>query len=397
MSPVAFRTTAGVPHRQALHPVPATAGPVVEGVERLGVLRASALGDFVQALPAFEALRATYPQAELVLVGTPMHAVLVANRPGPIDRVIPLPIGALWHTGRALTRDGIRAAPITDTPSQIRPADILATLRAERFDLVVQLHGGGAETNPVASALGARVTAGAVAPGARPLDRSIPFVHYQSETLRALEVVGLVGARPVTVEPRLAVTAADRAASAGVLAADRRWAILHPGATDPRRRWAPDGFAAVGDHLVRRGLSVAITGAGDQEARAARAIAMAMGTPPTVLVDRLSLPALVGVVARADVVVANDTGPLHLAGAVGTPTVGIYWFGNLVTGGPPFRARTRPLIAWQPSCPACGADATETRGCDHAVSFVDDVTADAAVRAADDLLDAAASASRAPR
>lgn len=383
----AVTTSPGAPStRSEPHHPPLTAGSLVDGVSRLGVLRASALGDFVQALPAFEALRAAYSAAELVLVGTPTHAALVAGRSSPVDRVIPLPVGALWHTGRALRAHGDAASPVAGAPPEIRPAEIIQTLRAERFDLVVQLHGGGGETNPVAAALEAPVTAGAVAPGARPLDRSIPFVHYQSETLRALEVVGLVGAPPVTLEPRLAVTAADRAAAAQVLRGDARWAVLHPGASDPRRRWAPERFAAVGDDLARRGLSVAITGVGRDEADIASEVAAWMRTTPAVLVDRLSLPALVGVLATARLVVANDTGPLHLAAAVGTPTVGIYWFGNLITGAPPFRARTRPVVAWRPSCPACGADATETRGCDHGVSFVDDVGVDAVESAIEELL-----------
>jgi len=346
----------------------------VEDVARLGVIRASALGDFIQALPALEALRAAYPAAEIVLVGTATHAALVEGRPGPIDRVIPLPVGAVWHAGRALATHGDATRPLPGTPDDIRPASILDSLRAERFDLVVQLHGGGGESNPVASALGARVTAGAQAPGAPRLDRSIPFLHYQSELLRALEIVGLVGAPPVTLDPRFALTDADRSAASEVLAADGPYAVLHPGATDPRRRWSADRFAGLGDALGERGLRVVVTGTGADEASIADDVASAMRHVPVVLVDRLSLPALVGLLAGARLVIANDTGPLHLAAAVGTPTVGVFWIGNLVTGGPAYRTRSRPAISWRTTCPRCGADATETRGCDHPDSFVDDVS-----------------------
>jgi len=381
-----------VPGRRSplVHPPPATAGPRIGGIERIGVIRASALGDLVQALPAFDALRAAYPDAELVLVGTPTHEALLARRPGPVDRVIPLPVGAVWHIGRALARS--RGASVPDVaegmPPDIRPGHILGMLRAQRFDLVLQLHGGGRESNPVALALDARITVGSADEGAPPLDRTVPFVHYQSETFRALEVVGLVGAAPVTLEPRLTVTPPDREAAASVLPArPAPFAVLHPGASDPRRRWAPDRFALVGDALAERGLGVAITGSGPDEAAIAADIRSAMRHESLDLVDRLSIPALVGVLERARIVVANDTGPLHLAAAVGTPTVGIYWFGNLITGGPPFRRRTRAVVAWQPTCPFCGADATETRGCDHAVSFVDQVPVARVVELAGDLLD----------
>jgi ADP-heptose:LPS heptosyltransferase len=372
----------------AVHPPPVTAGAIVPGVRRLGVIRASALGDFVQALPAFDALRAAYPSAEIVLVATAMHEALLADRPSPIDRIIALPKGAIWHTGRALAHDAVPGG-LPGTPGEIRPADVLARLRAEAFDLVVQLHGGGGESNPVARALGARVTAGSADDGSPPLDRTVRFEHYQSETLRTLEVVGLVGAPPVTLEPRLAVTQGDDAAAAAVLPPGTGpLAVLHPGASDPRRRWAPERFALVGDALAERGLSIAITGTGEDEAAVARAVAGAMWHDATNLVDRLSLPALVGVLARARLVVANDTGPLHLAGAVGTHTVGIFWMGNLITGGPTFRSRTRAVVSWRPECPVCGADATETRGCDHSASFVEDVPVERVLELAADLLGA---------
>jgi ADP-heptose:LPS heptosyltransferase len=78
--------------------------------------------------------------------------------------------------------------------------------------------------------------------------------------LRYLEVVGLVGAAPVSLTPAFPVTAADRAAAARAVgvaaraagaagAAAAPWVVLHPGATDPRRRWPPERFAAVGNAL----------------------------------------------------------------------------------------------------------------------------------------------------
>src|SRR5687767_9031601 len=69
-------------------------GPVAErvpDVERIAVLRANALGDFIFILPALDALRAAYPQAELVLLGAPWHAELLRDRPGPVDRVLVVP------------------------------------------------------------------------------------------------------------------------------------------------------------------------------------------------------------------------------------------------------------------------------------------------------------------
>ena len=325
------------------------------GVERIAVLRANAIGDFVFTLPALEALRAAYPDAEITLLGLPWHAAFLRDRPGPVDRVVVPPP----------TR-GVREG--TEDPAALDA--FFARMRAERFDLVVQLHGGGRWSNPFVSRLGARITAGCRSADAAPLDRSIPFVYFQSETARGLEVVGLVGAPPVTLAPALGVVESDRA-EASALAAGGPFAVLHPGAGDPRRRWAPAGFAAVGDALAARGLRIVVTGTGE-EREAVDAVAAAMDAEAVLACDALSLGGLAGLLERAAVVVSNDSGPLHLAGAVGTPTVGIFWIGNLINGGPLTRAAHRPLASFRVDCPVCGARNVET-SCGHEASFVDDV------------------------
>ena len=63
----------------------------VPGVRRIAVLRANAIGDFIFTLPALEALRAAYPQAEIVLLAKKWHAAFLRGRPGPVDRVVAVP------------------------------------------------------------------------------------------------------------------------------------------------------------------------------------------------------------------------------------------------------------------------------------------------------------------
>ena len=175
------------------------AGPIsrVPGVRRIAVLRANALGDLVFALPALESLRAAYPEAEIVLLGRAWHRAFLARRPAPVDRVIPVPPGAIGDEPQRM--DDARRKTFMDS------------LRAERFDIALQMHGGGRHSNPFVRAMGARLTAGPATPDAPPLDRVIPYVYYQSEYARCLEIVGLAGARPAGLRPRLAVTDADRA------------------------------------------------------------------------------------------------------------------------------------------------------------------------------------------
>ncbi|MCX9192083.1 glycosyl transferase [Carbonactinospora thermoautotrophica] len=353
------------------------AGALVPGVRKIAVLRANALGDFIMVLPALDALRAAYPEAEIVLLGKEWHADFLAGRPGPVDRVEVVPADLTAPEGES------------ESPALRR---FLARLRAERFDLALQLHGGGRHANPLVSALGARVTAGCRADDAPPLDRWIRYVYYQPEVFRFLEVVGLVGAQPVGVEPVLELTGRDVREVAELLGAlldGRPLAALHPGAGDPRRRWPAERFAEVGDALAEAGAAVVITGT-PGEAELVRQVAGEMRRPALDLAGRLSIGGLAALYARCAVVVANDTGPLHVARAVGAATVGVYWCGNLINAGPMTRDRHRPQISWRIHCPVCGVNCTRDlypargggAGCRHRESFVAEVPASEVVAAA---------------
>jgi ADP-heptose:LPS heptosyltransferase len=360
---------------------------LVTDVGRIAVVRASALGEFVSSLPALYSLKAAYPGAELTLLGAPWHARALSGRPGPVDHVAVVP-----------SMPGLR-------DGDCAPGELDAFLRwasAEGFDIALQMHGGGRTSNPFVAALGARVTAGLRAPDAAGLDRCVPYAHYQPEIFRCLEVVGLVGAAPVTHEPVFELTERDHAQARTVLAeATRPRVVLHPGAADQRRRWPAERFAAVGDALAAAGVEVLVTGTGRERATV-DAVCAGMRLPVRPLVDELTVPGLAALLAGSALLVANDTGPLHLAAAVGTRTVGLFWVGNMINGAALERTRHRPLISWTVQCPECGADCTRDRyparagssvrrpargpACRHAVSFLADIPVDEVVEESLDLL-----------
>ena len=345
-------------------------------VGKIAVLRANRVGDLIFALPALEALRARFPAAEIVLLGGRWHVDFLRDRPGPVDRVIAVPPSR--GVGNGDWED-------VDDPAQLEP--FFAAMQAERFDLALQMHGGGRWSNPFLLRLGARTTVGMRTPDAPPLDHSIPYLYWQNEVLRYLEVVSLVGARTDRLEPTLAVTERDLAEATRVVPDDGRpLVVLHPGASDPRRHWPPERFAAVGDALAGRGARVLVTGTGG-ERQVVDAVVAAMRAPVEPLVDAMSLNALAGLLSRARVVVSNDSGPYHLAGAVGSTTVGIFWIGNMINGGPVTRARHRAAVSWRLDCPVCGTSSVHG-SCSHSDSFVTDVAVDDVVREALELYDA---------
>nr|WP_205687409.1 glycosyltransferase family 9 protein [Cellulomonas endophytica] len=367
-------------------PVVGTLGERFDAVRRIAVLRGGGLGDVLFAVPAMEALAAAYPEAEVTLLGTPMHVALFADRPGPVHRVEVLPVAP-----------GLREAA-GQTPDPAASEAFVDAMRARRFDLAVQVHGGGRNSNPFLLRLGARHTVGLATPDAPPLERTVPYLYYQHEVHRGLEVAALAGAPVVALEPRFAVRDDERGAAAAHRrpGADRLL-VIHPGATDPRRRWPAERFGAVACALAAEGVQVLVVGDATDVPAAETILAVADETldgPARGLVgslaDRLTLSGLAGVLASADAVLANDSGPRHLAQAIGTPTVGLFWFGNAVNAAPFSRARHRLHMSFTTHCPVCGSDVTQVGWtsvrCEHDPSFVAGIGLDEVLGDVRDLL-----------
>lgn len=351
--------------------------PPFADVGAIAVLRGSGIGDLVQALPAAEALVAAYPDAGLTLLGTPAHVALLADRPSPFSGLEVLP-----------SRPGIRGGRAEDPAAT---AAFVQRMRARRFDLAVQLHGGGRSANPFLLDLQARHTVGSRTPDAAALERTRPFVYYHHEVLRGLEVVALAGAVPVSLEPSLPLTAEEQRRRS-VRRPSEPTVVLHPGATDPRRRWPPACFARVAGALVAQGVRVVVVGDAE-DVPAAEAIRAGVADPAGLLSSVAGTQPLAGLVEQlldADVVLACDSGPRHVAAALGVATVGIYWVGNLVNAGPLGRSRHRVQVGFTTACEVCGRDLTQVgwtaERCEHDPSIVADVSPERVLADVNDLL-----------
>lgn len=334
----------------------------VEHVRKIAVFRPSAVGDFIFALPALHALRRAYPEARIVYLGKAWHADFLRDRPGPVDAVAVVP-----------------PCPGIGAPLDIDPGPMHAfidAMRAEAFDLVFQMYGGGGHANPLVRRFGARLALGMKAPDAEPLDRWISFAPLQNRRLQLLEVAMLAGAQGSLDGEFLQVTESDRhqATQAVPETLHAPLVVLQPGASDARRHWPAPRFAAVADRLARAGAVIAVNATAN-EAPVAHAVIAAMRYPAIDLGGRLSLSGLCGLFERTALMVSNDTGPLHLALAVGTPAVGIYWRNNLFESAPLQQDRHRAALSTRVHCPVCGAENLVTR-CEHDASFVDDVNPD---------------------
>jgi ADP-heptose:LPS heptosyltransferase len=329
-------------------------GPVLakfQDVQWIAVLRGGGLGDLIYTYPALFALRRAYPEARVTLLGTPIHAALVAATEGPVDDVEILP----FAKG---VRDG------DEDPEALER--FLQDMQGRNFDLAVQMHGGGRFSNPFLLKLGARHTVGTRTPDAERLERNLDYIYYQNEPDRWLETVGLAGA-PTIIAPLLRPKPEYRQDVAGLKDQARSsLVVIHPGATDPRRRWPASYFADAAASLAAEGVQVLVVGDESEKARAQEVVGLAQSKIPErdreavrSVAGELDLGQLAALLDEATVMLASDSGPRHLAQALGTPTVGIFWVGNAFNAGARGRSMHRIHMSWVTKCPRCGADVTQ--------------------------------------
>lgn len=347
-----------------------TARPLENGdIQQILVFRPNAVGDFVFALPCLWSLRAAYPSARIVYVGLGWHSEFLSKGRTPVDEVLVLP----------------RCAGINAHVDDPMLAQFIESIRNRSFDIALQVYGGGRIANPLVKRFGARSTIGLHTQGAPALDQQISHAPLQNRRLQLLEVAGLAGAPPVMPVPELLVMPEDRRAVADLLhTIVYPFALLNPGASDPRRRWSPSKFAAVGDHLASRGVQVLVHGLA-AEAPLCQAVISAMRSPAVDLSGCVSLGGLCAVLEQASLLVSNDTGPLHLATALRTPAVGLYWRDNLVESLPLQQHWHRAAWDTNSHCPVCGSINIDQR-CAHDVSFVDGVPVEQVLALSDALL-----------
>lgn len=339
--------------------------------ERIVVFRALYLGDLLVAVPALRALRRAHQQAEITLIGLPWAVEFASRFDSYIDRFLLFP-----------GYPGLAEAPVDPD----RTETFLVEQRAYGYDLAIQLHGSGETSNPFVLALGARRTAGYYH-GAAPvgLDLALPYPTEEPEVWRNLRLAELCGATHLDPTLEFPLLAADRAEADGLI---RDLVLrgapligLHPGAKMPSRRWPAERFAAVADELYSRfGARIVLTGGPGEEDLAQAVASRMMFCSPALAAGRTSLGGLAGLIERLDLFISNDTGPAHIAQAVGTNSVNLFGPSELTRWAPLDQACHRvlqrpvachPCMHWH-----CPIDHRCLRG----------ISVDEVVRAACDLL-----------
>jgi heptosyltransferase I len=291
--------------------------------QRIALIKPSALGDIVNALPVLTALRQRFPRAHLTWVVNRGYEPLLHGHPD---------LNATLSFDRRAKRSGLMRAGA----GYVR---FFQQLYACRFDLVVDLQ-GLLRSGLITAATGAarRVGLSSAREGARCFYTDVVLVPH-GKPLHAVDRYWLIaralGAdmRPPTF--RLPVAESARAWVHGELAGfPRPWLVLGVGSRWPTKRWPPEYFAQLAQQAQRRfGGSVLFVGARDERELAESTAGLLSGLVRN-LTGQTTLPQLAALLQQADVMVANDTGPLHLAAALGRPVVAPYTCTRVSLNGP---------------------------------------------------------------
>ena len=275
------------------------------------VVKLSAIGDVIHALPVSYAVKETFPDAHLTWVVEPTAYDILAGNPF-IDNII------LFEKKRFRTVRGFL--------EEFRP--FRHELRARRYDAALDLQGLFKSAAIVAQS-GAKLRLGTanMREGSAYVSHSIKGVHASGHIVeRYLDVARALGCRVDEVRFPVAVSPAEAASADALLAAegvheDHRFAVLAIGANWPNKRWPVKCFAVLVEWLYGEKLIPVLVGGGRLDESLVCDIEALTEVPPVNLVGRTSLKELAHIFKRADLVLGGDTGPVHLAAGLGTKTV----------------------------------------------------------------------------
>ena len=305
---------------------------------KLALLRALQLGDLLCAVPALRALRARYPDARMTLVGLPWAREFVERFGRYLDEFVEFP-GYPGLAERTCDASALSA--------------FFAETRSSEYDLALQMHGSGEVSNEVVARMGARHCAGFYRRG-HPCPDPKRFIEWRSrehEVLRLLRLAAHLGAPAHGTALEFPLSDADWHEWASFGLERGTYAVVHPGAQLASRRWPPERFAEVADAIAGDGLQLVLTGTA-REAPIAQAVAGTMRNPVLDLTGLTSLGGLAALVARARLVVANDTGISHVAAALRTPSVIVASGSDVQRWAPLDRAR-HPVLYHDTECRPC--------------------------------------------
>jgi heptosyltransferase I len=280
--------------------------PLTEPPKKLCILRLSALGDVTHVIPVVRAIQARWPQTEITWICGKLEVKLLAG----LDRVRFIEFDK---------KQGFAAY------TRLRQA-----LKGERFDVLLHMQ-VALRANLASLCIAADIRLGWDAPRSRDLhglfiNHRIPAAvrqHQAQAFLSFARSLGLNMDQPVWNFP---VSEQGRDFARQHVDAEKKTLLISPCSSHALRNWNVEGYARVADYAIEQlDMQVILSGGPSRlELETAQAIEARMKQLSTNLVGKDTLPQLVGLLQTVDVVLSPDSGPAHIANALGTPVIGLY-------------------------------------------------------------------------
>ncbi|MBI4398439.1 MAG: lipopolysaccharide heptosyltransferase II [Candidatus Omnitrophica bacterium] len=316
----------------------------LERITKILITRTDRIGDVVLSTPVLEAMRTRFPFAHIALMVSPVTRALVEGNPN-LDQVL-----VYDKSGKE--------------KSWMGTWKFARRLRQEEFDIAIHLHPSN-RVHWVSFLARISIRLGYRYKNYRLLTHVIP--HKKHEGLKhearynfdLLKVLGIA----VPEELRTHVPLSERAYE--TLAqiknelglAQEPFIALHPGSSCPSKMWAPSRFAELADRIAEKfGIKTVWIG-GEEEKNLSGQISKWMKTKSVDFTAKLNLDQTVWLIKQSRLLISNDSGPVHIAGAVGTPVISI--FGRKQPGLGPKRwgplGRDSAVIHKDVGCTTCAA------------------------------------------
>ncbi len=338
-------------------------------MKKILIIQLSRLGDLLHSLPLVKRLKDEYPQAHISMACAREFSLIAESCPF-LDRLITIPV--------------VDIVPL-DT-KEIRSLDSFESSHTERIFSIIELHEeydlvinlthnliGGL----ICSFVQSRKKSGRVDDGRGRSDVFGRWARYffamtldrRQNLFNIVDIylgMGEVPHRPVegyfAVPPKAEESALELLGANGFSQTSRLIA-LQLGASNPNRVWPLDRFVSVANSLKRHpGIEIVLLGNASEQP-AARRFLQSADLPAIDLVGKTDLTQLAGVIMRCDLMIANDTGPLHLAAALGTRVLGLYFCSGHFAETAPYGAGNVVIQAEPPCSPCPEGEGCETLAC----------------------------------